>query len=126
MRNLYKMLLLGLLAGCQLSGAPQESVAAVIIEPDAAGRTEIQRIISEALGQREVRLADDVLQANNQLIISQVLLQNSQGELLNGRADGLPEHFFLHKTGYGCELSHRQSGRRWLLKGVRCAPIGEN
>jgi len=112
--------------GLSLSGcatvAPARDVPAVITSPTPQGRAELVRVVSQALRAAPVTLADDALVHENTLLVERARARGADGAPLTGRDPGRPEHFRLVKNGSRCVLVHEDSGRRFSLVAVTCAP----
>ena len=112
-----------LLSACASSQA-QEGVPAVITNPTAESRAELQHAVSSALQGAPVTLADDALTNTSSLIIDRTAARDAVGRRLNGRELGRPEQFRLLKQGNQCVLVHENSGKRQVLESVRCRSEG--
>ncbi len=101
-----------LLSACK-AGGMRTDVPARITNPTQNSRAELQRVVTDALGGRQVRIADDALTSDNQLII--------EPANLTGRDFGRPEHFRLVLSGSQCVLVHQDSQARLALAETTCA-----
>jgi hypothetical protein len=124
---LTRALAVGVLGGalslCACATAsPARDVPAVITSPSREGRAELVRVVSQALRAAPVTLADDALVRENTLIVERARARGADGAPMTGRDPGRPEHFLLVKNGSRCVLVHQDSGRRFRLVAVRCAP----
>lgn len=127
-----------------ITAAGREEVPAVIVEPSAASRRELQRVVSTALRPaapapadrtmqpsppdrdggsarpRPVALADDALTTTNLLAITHANPRDSAGHPANGRELTHPETFELFKHGSRCVLVRSKTGQSWTLRHTRC------
>jgi hypothetical protein len=96
---------------------------AVIVSPSYASRTELARVVREALHGAPVTLADDALRTSNTLIIEHANPRDAQGLPLDGRSLYRPERFelFAHKSR--CVLVQSRTGRRWTLRHTACVAM---
>ena len=108
------------LAACATSKRPD--VAAVLMNPTAASRAELGRIVSGALHGAPITLADDALTRDTTMIIERAEPRTPDGVPWSGRERGRPEHFRLVKNGSRCVLVHERTGERWTLKAATCVP----
>ena len=110
--------------GCALSAHrdADPDQPAVLIEQDAAARAELARAVSEALNGVPVRLADDALTRNSELIIERTQRLDTAGRPILGRSTERPEHFQLIERAGRCILIHERTAGRWPLRSARCAP----
>jgi hypothetical protein len=123
-RRRWKVVLTaGLLLSTTACEAPNaaELKPAVLIDPTPKTRTELNRVVSEALNGTPVRLAADALTHESVLIVDRVRPRDAEGLPLNGRELGKPEHFRLVKQASRCILIQERTGRRWILESARCA-----
>jgi hypothetical protein len=96
---------------------------AVIANPGEASRSEIQSVLSEALGERSIRIADDALTQSSILTLEGAVRGDPAREAPRGRDLGGPERFDLVLDNGRCFLVYRGSGRRWRLHETECRPI---
>jgi len=101
------------LAACA-SPVSRSDVPAVITASTPASREELARVVSVALHNARVTLADDALTKENLLIIERARLQ------VDGRVVEKPEQFELVKNGSQCVLIHRRTGERYPLARTTC------
>ena len=101
----------------------QEERPAVLTNPSAQTRADLHRVVSDALGAAPVRLAEDALTQDSDIIVQHVQPRDAAGLPLNGRALGKPEHLRLIKRGSKCILIHERTGKRWTLGGATCTPV---
>ena len=96
---------------------------AVIVSPSDASRTELARVVPEALHGAPVTLADDALTTSNTLVIEHANPRDAQGLPLDGRSLYRPERFELFARKSRCVLVQSRTGRRWTLRHTACAAI---
>jgi hypothetical protein len=114
------VILLLALGGCRSDATAAEGVPALLQDPDERTRTELQRVVSEALGGVAVMLSDDALTHTSLLVIERRQPVDDAGRPIMGRILEAPDRFRLIRQGGRCLLEHEASGRRSLLEGVRC------
>jgi len=95
---------------------------AVLVQPTAASRAELARVVSRAMNGAPVTLADDALTADGTLVVERAERRDASGRPLTGRDSGRPEHFRLVKDGARCVLIQERTGQRFTLESTRCAP----
>jgi hypothetical protein len=96
---------------------------AVIVSPSDASRTELARVVREALHGAPVMLADDALTTSNTLIIEHANPRDAQGLPLDGRSLYRPERFELFARKSRCVLVQSRTGRRWTLRHTVCVAM---
>jgi hypothetical protein len=96
---------------------------AVIVSPSDASRTELARVVREALHGAPVTLADDALTTSNTLIIEHANPRDAQGLPLDGRSLYRPERFELFARKSRCVLVQSRTGRRWTLRHTACVAM---
>jgi hypothetical protein len=95
----------------------------VIVSPSDASRTELARVVREALHGAPVTLADDALTTSNTLIIEHANPRDAQGLPLDGRSLYRPERFELFARKSRCVLVQSRTGRRWTLRHTACVAM---
>lgn len=95
---------------------------AVIVNPTAESRAELQHVVSDMLFGADVLLADEALTETSVLIIERQRIRSLQNPPLSGRDLGRPERFQLFTTGTGCVLVHESNHARYELAEVECVP----
>jgi hypothetical protein len=109
------------LAGCVSPPRAAQEVPALITQPSDAGRAELARVVSNAMGGVRVTLADDALTRESAFTLERPQLRNASGMLFNGRElTRRVEHFSLLKVGVDCVLVHERSSQRWKLAHSSC------
>jgi hypothetical protein len=77
-------------------------------------RAELRAVLEQALGEREILLAEDALTRSSALTLE------GRAGALTGRDLGLPERFDLVLNGGRCFLVHARTGRRFALERADC------
>lgn len=108
-----------MVSGCGQATLPQE-IPALLVEPDAAARRELQQVISNALHQEDVMIADDALTTSSELSFEPAAPRGINAPPATGRQLGRPEVFRLLRDGPQCLLEHRRTGLRWILADAEC------
>jgi hypothetical protein len=101
----------------------RQDVPAVITQPSASSRAELQQAVSAALNGASVTLRDDALTREDTLIVERIRHRDPNGLLVEGRDMGKPERFHLVKSGNDCVLVQESTGRRFALSQTTCAAI---
>jgi hypothetical protein len=96
---------------------------AVIVNPSDASRTELARVVREALHCAPVTLADDALTTSNTLVIEHANPRDASGRPLNGRSLYQPERFELFARKSRCVLVQSRTGHRWTLRHTECVAM---
>jgi hypothetical protein len=116
------------LAACKATAPASEEISlqdgrpAVIVDPSAESRAELQRVVSDMLSGAEVTLAGDALTETSVLIIERARIRSLENPPLSGRDLGRPERFQLRTTGTECVLIHENSDARYELYETDCVP----
>jgi hypothetical protein len=105
---------------CALAG-PAETPA-LLVEPDAAARIELQAAVAKLLQAPGVLVDADVLLQHSLLLVGQNRPRDAAGRQLSGRDYGRPEQFELLKAGRDCVLVLLLTGERVILAKARCKP----
>jgi hypothetical protein len=100
----------------------QREVPALVTDPTAESRAELQEAVSKALHGAPVTLADDALTTSSLLTIERQPHRDPQGRLLSGRDLGRPHQFRLIQSDSRCFLVREADGERWELAKASCAP----
>jgi antitoxin (DNA-binding transcriptional repressor) of toxin-antitoxin stability system len=103
--------------------AEPANIPAVIVDPSAESRSELSRVVREALHGVPVTLADDALTTTNLLAIEHASPRDSAARRLNGRELSRPETFELFKRESHCVLVRSKTGHAWTLHHTRCAAV---
>ena len=109
-------------AGCRTVPARQD-VPAIITEPSARSRAELEHAVSTALNGASVTLHEHALTREDTLVVERIRHRDPNGLLVEGRDMGRPERFHLVKSGSDCVLVHENTGRRFPLSQTTCAAI---
>ncbi|BBM02037.1 hypothetical protein [Microbulbifer sp. GL-2] len=109
-------------AGC---GAQQTSLEllqpALLADSEPQSRSEVQRVVSEAMGGIEIHLSPNVFLENSLLVFDKTPRQMR----LIGRDMGRPIKFKLFWEGDRCWLARLPDGPRWALE-AKCVPAGQD
>lgn len=100
----------------------QGNVPAVIVNPTAESRVELQQAVSKMLSGADVMLAEDALTKSSILIIERQHHRSLDNPPLSGRDLGTPERFHLLLTGTGCVLVHESDQSMVPLPETDCVP----
>jgi hypothetical protein len=100
----------------------QGDVPAVIVNPTAESRAELQQAVSQMLSGVDVLLAAEALTKSSTLTIERKRSGSLENPPLSGRDLGTPERFHLLLTGTGCVLVHESDQSTVPLKQTDCAP----
>ena len=112
----------GLFAGCVHSQASAERPA-VLENPGAEQRAELQSAVAGMLGVQDVVLAADALTQSGVLLVEQGNQRDASGHLIDGRNRGRPEEFHLLLSGTRCVLLHVNKSTRRELRTVQCRAL---
>lgn len=93
---------------------------AMIVNPSDASRTELARVVCQAMQGAPVTLADDALTTSSTLVIDHANPRDLSSLPLNGRSLDRPERFELIKHKSRCVLLQSRTGRRWTLRHTEC------
>lgn len=108
-----------ILFACKNSDTRQE-IPALLIEPTAESRAELLDVVSNALNNAHLTLADDALTKTSLLIIERKRHRDLNNNPVMGRELGQPEQFRLLLSGDQCVLVHLNGRNRSVLKNARC------
>lgn len=97
--------------------------AGVMVDPTPAARSELNEVVSAALGGVPVTLADDALATSSVLVIERSIPRGLDVPPAGGRSLESPATFRLFAAGSRCILEHQGSGRRWTLRESRCRAL---
>ncbi len=111
------------LCACQSQANPAADVSAVIVEPTAQSRAELQRVVSGALHDVPVQLADDALTDSSLLVIERKQHRTLEGRIGGDRITEPPEQFRLVVNDSRCVLIHSKTGERYQLIEPTCQPV---
>ncbi len=92
----------------------------MIVNPSDASRTELARVVCQAMQGAPVTLADDALTTSSTLVIDHANPRDLSSLPLNGRSLDRPERFELIKHKSRCVLLQSRTGRRWTLRHTEC------
>lgn len=111
------VLMLGAGSGCSVLETTDQP--AVLVRPGAAQQARIQAVIALALEAPAVNISAGALTTSSTLVIESGQMRRD-GQRLQGRVLGRPEHFQLLINGSRCMLLHVETQRRHSLRDVRC------
>jgi len=112
-----------MVALCACRGDPTGSAPALLVDPDAATRVQLQRVVAAALHDADVTLSEDALVRDSILIIERQRHLAPGGTRIDGRELERPLQFQLIREGRDCILVQVGTDRRWSLPGVECATV---
>lgn len=115
-------LLAWLLTACN-SVPPPEGEPAIIVNPDARSRAELQAVVKTALHGVTVTLSPDALTDSSLLMIDRQAPRGIDAPHAAGRILDPGETFQLLLDGRQCVLRQQSTGLRWLLLDTECAPL---
>lgn len=94
-----------------------------LVAPSDAGRAELRAVVATAIGQIDVRLAEDALQQDGMLLLERTPRSDPLGHRVPGRDPGAPSRFQLYVVGDRCLLRQTDVPRSWTLEHVRCVAL---
>lgn len=115
-RALVPLLGLGV-AACNGPPTPADTPA-LIARPTPESHAEILRVLEQALGPREIRIAPDVLTEVSILALE----QGDPGSPARGRVLEMPERFELVLSSGRCYLIRSTTQDRFALEQTECVP----
>jgi len=109
-------------AGCGTQQASLELLQpALLAEAEPQSHSEVQRVVSEAMGGMEIHLSSNVFLESSLLAFDKTPRQMR----LIGRDMGRPIKFKLFLEGDRCWLVRLPDGPRWALE-AKCVPAGQD
>ena len=119
MKQIIAIILVLLAHACR---TPEETTAipALITNPGAETRQELERTISAALNGVQITIAEDALTKNSVLVIERGLQRGINRPPELGRDMGRPYRFQLFIAGSQCILVNMENGQQWQLTTVEC------
>jgi len=114
------LLLIGLIATACQTHPSDPSVPALITDMTPEMQTRIESVLSEALNGRSVRISNQDFSDESVVIIEPPSVRSRAGMPIDGRSTEKPDHFDLTISGDKCRLTHRQTGKAYILDGVSC------
>ena len=108
-----------------------------LVAPSDAARAELRAVVASALGQADVRLAEDALQHDGVLLLERTPRTDPMGHRMPGRDLGAPSRFQLFIADDRClllqaagvllqaagVLLQAAGDRSWTLEQARCVPL---
>ncbi|WP_102798593.1 hypothetical protein [Bowmanella denitrificans] len=110
-----------LLSACQ--GTAMQMVPAVITNPSAEVKAELQQVIQQAIGVAATPMLETALTDSHKLLLERQALRDTQGRLLNGRHNEPPLVFELYLSSGICQLVQVGSEQSFALKQAKCRPL---
>lgn len=107
------------LFACKNSDTRQE-IPARIIAPTAESRAELLDVVSNALHNANLTLADDALTKSSLLVIERKRHRDLNNNPVIGRELSQPEQFRLLLDGNQCVLIHLNNGNHRVLMNTHC------
>ena len=96
---------------------------AVLTSQNAESHAELEGAVSQALDNKKVTLAENVLTESNTLIVELKQHSTIANNPIMGRRLDRPDHFTLNKTGNKCVLTHDESGAEYVLESAECVEL---
>lgn len=96
---------------------------AVLTQYSPEALAELTAIVSAALDNKQVTLAQSTFTTSSMLVIERKPLRDSSGQPIMGRSYEIPEKFDLVLSQGACYLLHEKSNRRWLLSKAECKAL---
>lgn len=114
------MTLILLQTACSSKELP--AVPAVITNPSAETRLELQQAIQSIIGGEPAKLADNALTTSSQLYIEYGVMTDDKHRPMTGRRLLTPFLFLLQQKGQQCLLRNEETGKEVQLTQIRCKP----
>lgn len=111
-----------MLVGCNMMQS-QHFVTALLEKPSPATRVILERAAGNLLNSQTIKLADSAFTESATIIVEAIQVQNSQGQLLNGREIRAAITLSLLSNDKKCYLRHDQSGQIEYLGQIKCKAI---
>lgn len=99
-----------------------DDAAAVVANPTLESRAELHDVVSSALHDAPVQLAENALTISSLLLIERKTHRTLEGRVGNDRSLEAPEKFQLVLEGSRCVLVHVNTGVRYWLTHTHCKP----
>ena len=104
------------LIGCQTTSAGPETPA-LLVNTERAAPMALKKAVKDALGGRDIVLGFDSLTDKSTLIVQ---TGSNDVRMMGDRTIPKADYFDLKMAGNSCYLIHRDSGKKYPLKGVNC------
>lgn len=108
------------LPACFGGRATLEDVPALIVNPTPTSRFELTRVVTTAVNDTAIALADDALTGTSSLILERSPPRSIEAQAATGRLLDQPVRFRLVLNGENCVLINEADGRRWRLFQTQC------
>ncbi len=108
------------LSACFGGRATLEDVPALIVNPTPTSRFELTRVVTTAVNDTAIALADDALTGTSSLILERSPPRSIEAQAATGRLLDQPVRFRLVLNGENCVLINEADGRRWRLFQTQC------
>ena len=118
----YVVATLVVLSACRGGRATLEDVPALIVNPTPTSRFELTRVVTTAVNDTAIALADDALTETSALTLERSPPRSIEGQPATGRLLDQPVRFRLVINGENCVLINEADGRRWRLFQTECIP----
>lgn len=116
----YIFATLVVLSACLGGRATLEDVPALIVNPTLTSRFELTRVVTTAVNDTAIALADDALTGTSSLILERSPPRGIEELPATGRLLDQPVRFRLVLNGENCVLINEADGRRWRLFQTEC------
>lgn len=95
-------------------------VPALIVSPSPTSRFELTRVVTTAVNDTAIALADDALTQTSSLALERSPPRSIDEQPATGRLLDQPVRFRLVLNGDNCVLINEADGRRWRLFQTEC------
>ncbi len=113
------------LSACRGGRATLEDVPALIVNPTPTSRFELTRVVTTAVNDTAIALADDALTETSTLILERAPPRSIEDQPAIGRLLDQPVRFRLVINGENCVLINEADSRRWRLFQTECIPAAD-
>ncbi len=110
------------LSACRGGRATLEDVPALIVNPTPTSRFELTRVVTTAINDTAIALADDALTETSTLILERSPPRSIEEQPATGRLLDRPVRLRLVINVENCVLINEADGRRWRLFQTECIP----
>ena len=108
------------LTACLGGRATLVDVPALIVNPSPISRFELMRVVTTAVNDTAIALADDALTESSSLTVERSPPRSIEAQPATGRLLDQPVRFSLVMNGDNCVLINEADGRRWRLFQTEC------
>ena len=116
----YVFATLVVVSACLGGRATFEDTPALIVNPTPTSRFELTRVVTAAVDDTAIALADDALTETSSLILERSPPRGIEAQPATGRLLDQPVSFRLVLNGDNCVLINEADGRRWRLFQTVC------